>query len=157
MSVKEKNEDKKEEEEEMKEGESRMVPESEITEKFSRSGGKGGQNVNKLSTKVEVRWNVDASSAFTSEEKERIKEILGNRINKEGDLIIFAQEERSQKQNRERAIERLNNLVSAAIIPEKERIATKPTQSSKERRLDEKKHQGEKKKWRSEKPRKEDY
>ena len=134
-----------------------IIPENEIAEQFSRSGGSGGQNVNKLSTKAEVRWNVDSSAAFSDEEKEKIKQVLENRINKEGELIITSQEERSQLQNRGRAIERLNNLVSDALIPEKERVATKPTRSSKERRLEAKKRQGEKKKSRSEKPKINDY
>lgn len=134
-----------------------IVPESEITEQFSRSGGKGGQNVNKLSTKAEVRWNIDASMEFTPEEKDKIKQILGNRINKEGELIVISQAERSQKQNRERAYERLNNLVMAALEPEKERVATEPTPASRERRLTEKKRLGEKKRMRSERPKKEEY
>lgn len=125
-----------------------IVPEAEISERFSRSGGKGGQNVNKLSTKAEVRWNVDESRAFSDEEKEKIKRVLGNRINKEGELIIASQEERSQLQNRERAIERLNNLVAAALTPEKERIPTRPTRASRERRLEEKKRQAVKKRQR---------
>ncbi len=144
-------------EEENMEDTRKLIPENEITEQFSRSGGSGGQNVNKLSTKAEVRWNVESSAAFSDEEKEKIKQVLGNRINKEGELIITSQEERSQLQNRGRAIERLNNLVSDALIPEKERVATKPTRSSKERRLEAKKRQGEKKKQRSEKPKINDY
>ena len=141
----------------MKKEEKKIVPDEEISEKFSRSGGRGGQNVNKLSTKAEVRWNVDASMVFTPEEKEKIKDVLGKRINKEGELIVVSQEERSQMQNRERAIERLNKLVEAALIPEKERKPTKPTKASKERRLEEKKRIGEKKKQRSEKPKINDY
>ncbi len=128
------------------------VPESEISEQSSRSSGAGGQNVNKRSTKSEVRWNVENTAAFTDEEKEKIKSALGNRINKEGELIVVSQEERSWLQNKERAIERLNNLVGTALIPEKERIATKPTRSSKEHRLEEKKHRGETKQMRSQKP-----
>ncbi len=127
----------------------KLVPESEISEQSSRSSGKGGQNVNKRSTKSEVRWNVENTAAFTPEEKEKIKQTLGNRINKEGDLIIVSQEERSWLQNKERAIERLNKLVRTALIPEKERKPTRPTAGSKERRLEEKKRIGEKKKSRS--------
>lgn len=122
-----------------------VVPESEISERFSRSGGKGGQNVNKLSTKAELRWNVDNSRALTEEEKERIKQVLGSRINKEGELIVVSQEERSQFQNRQLAVARMNELVSQALTPEKERIPTEPTRASEERRLEEKKHQKEKK------------
>ncbi len=143
--------------EENMEYQQKSVPESEISEQFSRSGGSGGQNVNKLSTKAEVRWNVDASAAFTDEEKEKIKQVLNNRINKEGELLVVSQEERSQLQNRERAIERLNNLVNDALIPEKERKATKPTAGSKERRLETKKRRGETKKLRSQKPKANDY
>ncbi len=135
----------------------KSVPESEINEQSSRSSGAGGQNVNKRSTKSEVRWNVENTAAFTNEEKEKIKSALGNRINKEGDLIVTSQEERSWLQNKERAIERLNNLVRTTLIPEKERKATKPTLGSKERRLETKKRQGEKKKSRSEKPKINDY
>ncbi len=136
----------------MKDPKKSLVPISEIREHFSRSSGKGGQNVNKLSTKAEVRWNVDASEGFSPEEKEKIKEILRNRINKRGELVVVSQEERSQLQNRERAIERLNNLVEAVLMPEKERIPTKPTIGSKERRLEEKKKQAERKKLRAKKP-----
>lgn len=128
-----------------------LIPEKEISESFSRSSGKGGQNVNKVSTKVELRWNVDASAAFSEQDKEKIKKALANRVNKNGDLIITAEEERSQIQNRQRAMEKLNKLVEEALKPEKERIPTKPTRSSKERRLEEKRRQGEKKKFRSEK------
>ncbi len=128
-----------------------LIPEKEISESFSRSSGKGGQNVNKVSTKVELRWNVDVSAAFSEEEKDKIKKALTNRISKTGDLIITVQDERSQIQNRERAMEKLNKLVEEALTPEKERVPTKPTIGSKERRLGEKKRQGEKKKFRSEK------
>ncbi len=137
-----------EEKKEMKEENESIVPESEIVEQFSRSGGHGGQNVNKLSTKAEVRWNIDESKAFNEEEREKIKQILSNKINKKGELIVVSQEERSQLQNRERAVERLNNLIKAALVPEKERKATKPTRASKERRLTEKRRLGEKKMWR---------
>lgn len=143
--------EKEEEKDEMEEGQKFLVPETEISEKFSRSGGRGGQNVNKLSTKAEVRWNIDESRAFSADQKEKIKEVLKNRINKEGELVIVSQEERTQLRNRQRAIERLNNLVAAALAPEKERIPTKPTIASKEKRLEEKKRISEKKKWRAEK------
>lgn len=122
-----------------------IVPESEISEWFSRSGGKGGQNVNKLSTKVGVRWNVENSQAFTAEQKEKIRRVLGNRMTKEGELIVVSQEERTQSLNRQLAFERLNNLVAGALTPEKERIATKPTRASKRERLGEKKKQKERK------------
>jgi ribosome-associated protein len=130
----------------------KSVPESEIEEKFVRGGGPGGQNVNKLATKVELRWNIDTSAAFSPEEKGKIKEALKNRVNKLGELVITSQEERAQAQNRERAMEVLQTLVAQALIPEKERVPTKPTKGSKERRLQEKREQGEKRKERGWKP-----
>lgn len=141
----------------MTESRKSLVPISEISEHFSRSSGKGGQNVNKLSTKAEVRWNIDTSEKFTPEEKEKIKLVLANKINKKGDLFVVSQEERSQLQNRERAIERLNNLIESALAPEKERVPTKPTISSKERRLEEKKWVSEIKKTRSQKTKVDEY
>ncbi len=143
--------------EKMDEQEKFIVPESEISEQSSRSSGKGGQNVNKRSTKSEARWNVDSSAKFSDEEKERIKLALGNKITKEGDLIVVSQEERSWSQNKERAIERLNDLVEWALQTEKDRIPTKPNKASKERRLKEKNIQSEKKKWRFKKPEINDY
>ena len=118
-----------------------LGPESEISVSFSRASGPGGQNVNKLATKAEACWNIDNSQAFTDEEKEKIKQVLKNRINKEGELIVVSQEERSQFQNRQKAIGHLNELVLWALTPQQERIPTKPTRASKERRLEEKRRQ----------------
>jgi len=128
-----------------------LIPENEISESFSRSSGKGGQNVNKVSTKVELRWNVEKSTAFFEEEKEKIKNFLKNRLTKEGDLIITCQKERSQLQNRKIARERLNELVARALEPKEERIPTRPTFASKERQLEEKRRTSQKKKQRSNK------
>lgn len=129
-----------------------LAPENELEINFTRSSGKGGQNVNKLSTKAQLRWNIDKSQIFSPEEKEKIKYALANRINKEGELILESQEERSQLQNKEIVIERLNNLIQAALLPEKERISTQPTRSSKEKRLEGKKKLGQKKQERSWRP-----
>jgi len=118
-----------------------LIPEAEIEESFSRGGGPGGQNVNKVATKVELRWRVDASTVFSDEEKARIREVLANRINKEGELIVTAQRERSQLKNREIAYGRLNELVAGALVPEIERIKTRPTAGSREKRIEEKKVQ----------------
>ncbi|KKQ35812.1 MAG: Class I peptide chain release factor, partial [Candidatus Nomurabacteria bacterium GW2011_GWB1_37_5] len=115
--------------------------ENELVIDFVRSGGAGGQNVNKVSTKAKLRWNVENSKIFNPEEKELIKIYLKNRLTNEGDIILEAQEERSQLQNKERAIERIKKLVGEALTPEKERKATKPTKSSKEKRLEGKKIQ----------------
>jgi ribosome-associated protein len=126
----------------------KLVPESEITEKFSRASGAGGQNVNRVSTKAETRWNFEKSKRFSLEEKEKIRRVLANRINARGEIVVVSQAQRTQIQNRQEAIRQLNNLVRLALIPKKKRKSTKPTKASKERRLQFKKRISEKKKLR---------
>jgi len=124
------------------------IPEDEIEFQFSRSSGKGGQNVNKVETKAEIRFNIDQSKAFSDEEKEKIKKSLANRINKEGDLIVVSEEERSQLDNRRIALEKLNEMIKEALKSEEERIPTKVKETIRERRLKEKKIISKKKKLR---------
>lgn len=124
------------------------IPEKELEITFSRSGGKGGQNVNKVETKATLRWDVYNSQALTPEQKHLLLHKLHSRITEKGDLILWSQSERSQAQNKEVVIARLNHLVNDALIPQKARIKTKPTRSSQERRLESKKHISEKKKLR---------
>ncbi|MHB8830677.1 MAG: alternative ribosome rescue aminoacyl-tRNA hydrolase ArfB [Patescibacteria group bacterium] len=126
----------------------RSVPESELQLEFVRSSGKGGQNVNKVSTKAQLHWNLEQSAAFTPEEKDLIQAYLVNRINDEGEVFLTSQETRSQDQNRALVIESLNRLVTEALTPRTKRVATKPTFASRERRLETKKHQAEKKRLR---------
>ena len=125
-----------------------IIPEDEIEFQFSRSSGKGGQNVNKVETKVEIHWNINNSKAFSEEEKEKIKEALTSRISQEGDLIIRSEEERSQLKNRKIVLEKLNEIIKEVLKPEEERIPTKLSKAIKEKRLKEKKLISAKKKLR---------
>ena len=117
----------------------------EITYKTSRSGGKGGQNVNKVSTKVELLFSIEGSALFNEDEKALLKEKLQNRLNKEGWVQVICDEERSQYLNKEKALERLTTLLINALRKPKDRKATKPTKAAKAARLNSKRLQSEKK------------
>lgn len=121
---------------------------SELVFTTSRSGGPGGQNVNKVNSKVSLRFDVRNSLILSEEEKETIARKLGSRMNSEGVLIVTAQHERSQLRNKEAAIARFNFLMEKAFTKKKPRKATKPTKSSVDKRLKAKKIQAEKKKMR---------
>jgi ribosome-associated protein len=118
---------------------------SELHFTATRSSGPGGQNVNKVNTRVELRFVIIASSLLSEEEKSLILAKLEKKINSEGELIIVSQSERSQLKNKEKAIEKFYSLLSQASTPRKKRKPTSPSPASIEERLESKRKQSEKK------------
>ena len=117
----------------------------EITFATSRSSGPGGQNVNKVESRVELRWNLAASMLLTDAQKTLILEKIANRLTTDGDLLITAQDDRSQLRNKEIALARFHELLRQSLHRPKPRKATKPSKSAVRKRLEGKKIQGEKK------------
>ena len=118
------------------------IAEWELAESFTRASGPGGQNVNKVSTAVELRFEAERSPNLPDAVKRRLRRLAGQRWTKEGAIVIFVQDTRSQARNREIARERLAELVLAATVVPKRRRATKPTYGSVKRRLAGKKSAG---------------
>lgn len=115
----------------------------EISEQFTRSSGPGGQNVNKVSTAVELRFEAERSPALTAAVKKRLRRIAGRRWTQDGAIVLFVQDTRSQLRNREIARERLVEMIEQALVAPKRRVATRPTRGSVRRRLEGKKKRGE--------------
>lgn len=117
----------------------------EIDFMASKSSGPGGQNVNKVNTQIQLRFNIAASEVLSHNEKSILLFKLKNQLTKSGDLIITAQTERSQVQNKKQALIKFHMLLEHLLVPDKIRIATRPSKAAKIRRLEQKRRQSEQK------------
>lgn len=122
------------------------IPEHELQFRFTTSGGPGGQHANKASTRVELIWNVQTSNALGPRQRQRLMGALRNRIDRNGNLRLASDRQRSQLQNRHDVIERFSHLIKRSLVPPKKRVGTKPSKAAKERRLAEKKRRSDVKK-----------
>jgi ribosome-associated protein len=129
------------------------IDECELEERFVRASGPGGQNVNKLSTAVQLRFDVRRSPALPTDVRMRLERLAGRRLTRDGVLVIMAQRHRTQERNRQDALDRLIELIRSASVAPTPRRPTRPTRGSKERRLATKKNRSGIKSLRREKPR----
>jgi ribosome-associated protein len=116
------------------------IPEGELTWSFVRSGGPGGQNVNKVASKAVLRWNAAASPSLPEDVKARLLAQQGKRLTGEGDLVLTSQRYRDQERNRQDCLEKLRELVLRATVVPRRRKKTRPSRGARERRLAEKRH-----------------
>lgn len=125
--------------------ESVVIPADELRWEYARSGGPGGQNVNKVASKATLRWAVAASAVLPEAAKARLLAAHPAAVTTEGEFLVTSQEYRDQERNRQRCVEKLTAMVLAALTPPKPRKKTKPSKGAQRRRLEDKKRQGEKK------------
>jgi ribosome-associated protein len=118
------------------------IPDEEFEWKFIRSSGPGGQNVNKVSSAVQLRFLLPLNSSLPVSVRNRLRHLAGQKLIDDGSILIAARSERSQEQNRRSALERLNALIQTAMVEPKIRKKTRPTRASKERRIESKKRRG---------------
>jgi ribosome-associated protein len=126
-----------------------VIGDDELEWKFIRASGPGGQNVNKVSSAVQLRFNLAVNSSIPVAARNRLRQIAGQKLNDDGTILFSARSERSQEQNRRAALERLAALIRSALVEPKIRRKTKPTKGSKERRIESKKQRGATKQGRS--------
>src|SRR5947207_11123768 len=128
------------------------LDERELEERFIRASGPGGQNVNKLASAVQLRFDVRHSPTLPEDVRARAERLAGRRLTRDGVLVITAQRHRTQERNRQDARDRLFALIRQAAVPPVPRRPTKPTKAARERRIESKKHRGNIKRGRSRKP-----
>jgi ribosome-associated protein len=125
------------------------IPDSDLSFAFVKASGPGGQNVNKVSSAVQLRFDMAGTTVLSDAVKSRLRGLAGRRLTDDGAILIIARNQRSQDHNRREALERLADLISRALVAPKARKATKPTRASRERRLDGKSKQQQTKRARS--------